>query len=366
MWLKHKFTEKIRCFYLVNFNYRYKSNMLRYKLSDNKKNKKQIKNEIFELKKYWGCFPLQYFNHDFYSNDCELTIDEMKSFIPSYYFYRIIFPQYDDSKSLLNIVEDKIVMDILFEGLGFPKANVIIKKKAHYLFNSNGVSIASDALLKEILNFSTNKLFIKPKNGRGGSGILIAKRDGDCFKVNNESFNTNFLKSLKGDYVIEEAIKQRDSITAVYPYSVNTLRIITKRNSDGLIEIVATTLRMGAKGSEIDNTSAGGLVIGIDFLTGCAFRDYATHEYGLERFYQHPDSGFLFKNLLIDDWLDIKFKIVELASKNIILNLTGWDVALIEKGIVIIEVNTLFGIDGLQSALGGLEHKFNENYLVRI
>nr|WP_306287934.1 sugar-transfer associated ATP-grasp domain-containing protein [Pseudoalteromonas sp. WY3] len=363
---KHKLIEKIRCLYLMNFNYRYKDNMQRYKLSINKKNKVLIKSEIKELKKYWGCFPLQYFNHDFYSKDCMLTMDEMKRFIPSYYFYRIIFPQYDDSKALLNIVEDKIVMDTLFKGMGFPSANVIIKKKSNYLFNPLGDALTAESFLESLQKSNSNKLFIKPVNGRGGNGILVAKKKDNTFYITGDEFNYNYLINLQGDYVIEEAILQHDAITTVYPHSVNTLRVITKRNAAGAIEIVAVTLRMGSKGREIDNTSAGGLVIGINLLTGLAVREYATQEYGLERFYEHPDSGFKFKQLKIPNWLAVKSQVIELASKNIIMNLTGWDVAITQDGILVIEINTLFGIDGLQSALGGLENKFIENKKVKM
>ncbi|WP_350587246.1 sugar-transfer associated ATP-grasp domain-containing protein [Pseudoalteromonas sp. 3-MNA-CIBAN-0064] len=363
---KHKIIEKVRCFYLVNFNSRYKANMQRYKSSLNKKSKVIIKSEIKELKKYWGCFPLQYFNHDFYSKDCTLTMNEMKLFIPSYYFYRIIFPQYDDSKALLNIVEDKIVMDTLFKGMDFPSANVIIKKKSNYLFNPLGDALTAESFLESLQKSDSNKLFIKPVNGRGGNGILVAKKRDDIFYIKDDEFNYNYLINLQGDYVIEEAILQHDAITAVYPHSVNTLRVITKRNKAGAIEIVAITLRMGSKGREIDNTSAGGLVIGINLLTGLTVREYATQEYGLERFYEHPDSGFKFKQLKIPNWLAVKSQVIELANKNIIMNLTGWDIAITQNGILVIEINTLFGIDGLQSSLGGLRDKFDENYTVQL
>ncbi|MBH0041217.1 sugar-transfer associated ATP-grasp domain-containing protein [Pseudoalteromonas sp. SWXJZ10B] len=365
---KHKLIENVRCLYLINFNYRYKSNMYRYRLSKNTKSKVVINFEMKELKRHWGCYPLQYFNHDFYLKDCTLSIEEMKQFIPSYYFYRIIFPQYDDSKALLNIVEDKIVMDVLFDGMNFPTASVIAKKKTHYIFNSKGISLNNNSFA-ELLSFSHSaKLFIKPANGRGGSGILIAKKQDGIYKIKDSDLelNFNYVSKLKGDFVIEEAITQHLDIAAVYAHSVNTLRVITKRNAQGQVEIIATTLRMGSKGSEIDNTSAGGLVIGVDLLTGCAFRDYATHEYGLERFYEHPDSGFKFKDLAIPNWLNIHNEILELANKNIIMNLTGWDIAITHDGIVVIEINTLFGIDGLQSALGGLEKKFSENRTVKM
>ncbi|TMO09577.1 sugar-transfer associated ATP-grasp domain-containing protein [Pseudoalteromonas sp. S558] len=363
---KHKLIEKIRCLYLINFNYRYKDNLRRYKLSKNKKNKALIKSEMKELRDYWGCYPLQYFNHDFYSKSCTLSIEDMKRFIPSYYFYRIIFPQYDNSKALLSIVEDKIVMDTLFKGMGFPSANVIVRKRSKHIFSSLGAALTVQTFEELLKAHCCSKLFIKPVNGRGGSGILVAKKKDSVFYINDDEFNYAYLTNLKDDYVVEEAIIQHDSITKVYPHSVNTLRAITKRNLEGKIEIVAITLRMGSKGSEIDNTSAGGLVIGINISDGHALRNYATYEYGAEKFYEHPDSGFKFEELRIPNWSEIKNKLIELANKNIIMNLTGWDIAVTEDGIVIIEVNTLFGIDGLQSALGGLEGKFKENKTVKM
>ena len=102
------------------------------------------------------------------------------------------------------------------------------------------------------------------------------------------------------------------------------------------------------------------------WLLELTVREYATQEYGLERFYEHPDSGFKFKQLKIPNWLAVKSQVIELANKNIIMNLTGWDIAITQNGILVIEINTLFGIDGLQSSLGGLRDKFDENYTVQL
>ncbi|HGE6056445.1 TPA: hypothetical protein ACGG7M_003292, partial [Vibrio cholerae] len=84
---KHKIVDYIRLVYLFIKDKRTREHVTRYIRSNNKKDIDVIRFEIRELWKYWGVFPVQYYTHDFYSNSCLLKLDEMKAYMPSYYFY---------------------------------------------------------------------------------------------------------------------------------------------------------------------------------------------------------------------------------------------------------------------------------------
>jgi len=85
-----------------------KEHFRRFKTTLNKKPKSVIKNELKQLRDYWSCIPTQYYTHDFYSLDCDLTMEEMKKYIPSYYFYKVIFPQYDNVKAVIHLLKIKL------------------------------------------------------------------------------------------------------------------------------------------------------------------------------------------------------------------------------------------------------------------
>lgn len=356
---KHKLMDLMRFLYHLLTDRRVQQDLKRYWLAKNKKDKAIINDELKELKEYWGFLPLQYFTHDFYSINCELTLNEMKSYIPGYYFYKIIFPRYDDVKIIIPIIENKISMNKLFKKSGIERSTVLFIKESGVFKSFDGDVLLEKALIDLIKNQKCKKLFIKPVSGRGGAGILIAHRNNDGqFSLDDLIVDANFLKDLSGDYIIETAIEQLEYISNIYPHSVNTLRAITKRDSTGNVGLVAVTLRMGVHGSQIDNSHAGGILIGVNLETGSAFRDYATYEYGSEKFYNHPDTGFKFSDLNIPNWSEVRQHVINSAEKLKDINLVGWDVALVDGGVVMIEVNTLFGLNHTQAGIGGLEQFF--------
>ena len=356
--LKHQLLDQIRFYYRGWTDNRVKMNLKRYKTASNKKDPSTIKREIQVLKSYWGYIPNQYYAHDFYSRNCKLSLEDMKKYIPPYYFYKIIFPQYDDVKKILPLVENKIEMNNLFKEVGLEQSSVFLVKEGTSITNFMGDIQEEREVTDTLSSLSNDKIFIKPVSGRGGKGILIAKKTEQGYELPETKVTYDFLKALTGDYVIEKSIEQLPYLNSVYPHSVNTIRAITCRDKDGHVSFIAATLRMGVGGSEIDNSSAGGILIGINLDNGKALKPYATYEYGLEQFPKHPDSGFDFSKLQLPNWAMVKADIEASAIKMTQINLAGWDIAITEQGIVVIEVNTLFGLDHTQAGVGGLKDFF--------
>ncbi|WP_278182572.1 sugar-transfer associated ATP-grasp domain-containing protein [Vibrio misgurnus] len=357
-YIKHQMLDHVRFCYHRLTNERVKANFTRFKRAQNKKPSAVIKNELNQLRLYWGYIPTQYYTYDFYSLDCGLTLDDMKKYIPSYYFYKLIFPQYDNVKNVMKFIENKIAMNALFREVGLKSSAVILIKNNSRLTNFKNEFLQSKDVDEILSLLSCNKLFIKPVMGRGGKGIIIAKRSGIDFYDNGQIVNYNYLIDLKGDYIIESEIEQHYYLNSIYSNSVNTLRAITVRHDDGRVEFIAAILRMGVAGNEIDNCCAGGLLIGIDTNTGKCLNPFATFSFGNQRVEYHPDSGFDFSALQLPNWDYVKQEILSSAKKITQLNLAGWDIAITQDGISIIEVNTLFGIDGLQAGIGGIRDLF--------
>lgn len=356
--LKHILLDHVRFRYHSIRNERMVSNLKRFKYSKSRKSLSIIDEERKELQDYWGCIPTQYYTHDFYSICCDLDKEEIKKYIPSYYFYKIIVPQYDNVRSVLPIVEHKIKMTQHFKRIGLVHSNVVIAKSGNTLTTINNEELSKESVENILNTLSCDRLFIKPAQGRGGKGIIIANRHSDDYLFNGKVIDYDYLSSLKGDYVVETEINQHPYIANIYRKSVNTIRAITVRHDNGDIELIAATLRMGVGGREIDNGSLGGIMIGIDLSTGKSLRSYATYSIGTEKFSHHPDSGFDFSTFHLENWKDIKEEIINAADKLTLLNLAGWDIALTESGIEIIEVNTLFGIDLMQASVGGVRDFF--------
>lgn len=356
--IKHVLLDHIRFYYHLLLNERMIINIKRFKYSKNKKISSTINKELKELQNYWGCIPTQYYTHDFYSKCNTFEPEEIKKYIPSYYFYKVIVPQYDNVNSVIPIVEHKIKMTQYFKEIGLKHSNVIIAKSGNKLITINNKELSKKSIDNILNSLSCERLFIKPALGRGGKGIVIAKKQREGYLFNGKIINYDYLSSLKGDYVIEPGIKQHPYIANIYHKSVNTIRAITVRHDDGRVELIAATLRMGVGGKEIDNGSLGGIMIGVDLSTGKSLRPFATYSIGTEKFFHHPDSGFDFSSFQMPNWDEIKDDIIHSAERLTLLNLAGWDIAVKDSDIEIIEVNTLFGIDLTQASVGGVRDFF--------
>lgn len=356
---KHFLVDYIRYIYYVIFKEEYKINMKRYRMCSNKKPKSQMKAELKELYKYWGCIPMQYYAYDFYSQDCNLSMDEMKTYIPGYYYFKVLHPEFDNIKQALSLCENKIVMHTLLKGLGLPTANAIFIKKSNAIFDESGNNVNNENFKSILSNCSSNNIFIKPINGRGGEGIIVGTRNKKgCYETNGTTIDFFYLKSLTDDYIIESGLNQIEYLNKVYHKSVNTLRVVTKRDNSGKITIVSVVLRMGIKNMQIDNSCAGGIYIGINKDSGNIIKEYAHNDLNNEKIFCHPDTGFKFSELQINNWDEIKDNIFIFSRKLVLINLVGWDIALTDKGPIVIEINTLAALGPMQKFLGGVRDVF--------
>jgi hypothetical protein len=317
-----------------------------------------MKAELRELQSYWGCIPMQYYTHDFYKADCLLTLEEMKKFIPGYFFYFILYPRFDNVSSAEVVLENKIACSYLFSGLKLPTTNMIALKKGEHIYERNGRKLSLNDFKRTVDSTGSEKIFIKPVSGRGGTGIKVLNKTSAGYDSEGECFDFDGVSALPGDYVIETQLEQAAYINEVYPHSVNTLRVVTARQDSGDIALVAVSLRLGSDGRQVDNSTQGGMLIGIDAETGLPYRPYAEFEYGSEKVFNHPDTGYEFKKFQVKNWVSVKESIIDIAEKMVLYNLIGWDIALTDEGPVVIEANTKFGIDHSQVGTGGLRDFF--------
>ncbi len=114
---------------------------------------------------------------------------------------------------------------------------------------------------------------IKPTVGSSsGNGVIVCKKgEMPGFKnVNEEN---------EGDFIIQELLKQHASLSLYNPTSINTLRMLVYRSPiDEQTYVLNCALRVGKKGSSVDNAHAGGLIVGVS--NDGMLRDFAVDQYG--------------------------------------------------------------------------------------
>ena len=157
-------------------------------------------------------------------------------------------------------------------------------------------------------------------------------------------------KLLSEAYMIEEIIKQHPITKQIHPQSVNTLRIFTIIDKEGIPHIGMPIFRAGLKDSVTDNTSSGGLYFIVDKETGVVESSGRT-ERCRTRYINHPDTGVQVTGMKIPFYEDIVKMVKEAALITPTLRYIGWDVAISENGPLLIEGNIEYaatnqGMDG--------------------
>lgn len=232
--------------------------------------------------------------------------------------------------------------------------------KVYYLISSGRVVAPMDkrgAAMKAICSLPDGKYVAKPNLGQCGRNLFV-------FNIKNREINficgnSDDLKAafMKESYVIQEYITQHPDIAAFNPSSVNTVRIVTAKLNFGVYPYCAI-FRMGTGKSFVDNAAAGGTFVGIDLETGRLKEKGNYHNKPDE--YSHPISRIVYSGYQLPYWKE-SLELVKYLHRFYRFTPTmGWDVAITEKGPLIIENNFDWSYPAMQHACGGLRKKFEE------
>ena len=198
----------------------------------------------------------------------------------------------------------------------------------------------ADAKLLRELAEDTGKVVYKPNCKGQGKGVRVLPCADEA-----EAANSMELIRASGDGIIEEYVVQHEVLARVNPGAVSIIRFYTVCAPSGsyLFAPVLTT----AIEKEISNGCQDALTTMIDIRTGEVVTD-AVDQNKYTDHAAHPVTGTAFRGLKLPFWeesIDMMRRAVPLASK---ISNIGWDVAITEKGPLIIEANTIPGFNTAQ------------------
>lgn len=217
-----------------------------------------------------------------------------------------------------------------------------------------------------LLDFETERVILKPSRLSSGQGVQVFKRERNVY-TNNEGdvLATGYLKNkYDKDYLIQECVSQSDAMSTFNPTSVNTIRLATYRDKQGVIHLLHAGLRIGAKGADVDNAHAGGKFTGISEsgkLGSCVFDAFG------HRSTQFNGLDFNHTEYHIPCLSDVVSLAVEVATEIPHHDLIAFDFSLDKNNRpILIEFNTYgFGAWFFQFACGPVFGKFTEEIMSR-
>ena len=193
------------------------------------------------------------------------------------------------------------------------------------------LEVATDEDLKNFYN-TRKKVFCKMKDLTCGIGAE---------KLNTEDFATadDFVKYVrdKGFGTVEDVIENHPDVAKMYPYSVNTMRMITMVDAKGEPHLVYSVFKMGRDGRVVDNYGVHGPV---DLETGEFLFPAHSGDTKAEGLYtEHPNTH----QPLVGYKVPYMKEAVEMVKKAALvvpqMRYVGWDVAITPDGPAIIEGN---------------------------
>ena len=179
----------------------------------------------------------------------------------------------------------------------------------------------------------------KPVDGTCGRGIEKIDADGKGIR---ELFE--YIRS-KPRGIIEELVTQHSALSAVYPLAINTIRVVTILK-DGTVTPVFAFWRIGNNGKFVDNLNSGGMAALLDLDSGMVTLPAA--DKNGDTYECHPYTGKKIVGFKIPMWDKILSTVCSAAKVMPRVGYVGWDVALSQDSIQLIEGNCFPGHDILQ------------------
>lgn len=262
------------------------------------------------------------------------------------------------------VLRDKLLFGLTAECYGIPTPHNI-----GYIDTEKFVNFEdrSEKGCEGLCNLSDGEYFVKAYNGECADGVYkIEINKGILFSDGKDTSPIVFQKKLgEQRFLVQKKIDaQHPVISRIYPYSINTIRLVTiyDKKSKKAKEFSAV-LRVGANGNHVDNWAAGGLSIGIDIDTGRLLK-YGFYKPGKgTKSEMHPETSVVFDGIGLPYWKESLELAKSFHEKLNDIHSIGWDIAITKDGPVFIEGNDNWEISLMQACNGGLKKEYKELFI---
>jgi hypothetical protein len=248
------------------------------------------------------------------------------------------------------LLYDKVWFGRFLQQHALPRVPVLAVLQDGALLRDGAAPVRGEAVRDALRQLSSQgPLFVKPIRGRQGR---------DCRPLDGPADVDTWLRAGQQDpMLIQPRLDQHPVLQALYATSVNTVRVQTCRRSPGpggRVEVATGVLRVGARGSVVDNAAQGGLYAGLDLATGRLTTPFLTpFSRGGRRLPAHPESGVPAAEVVVPSLPEV-LELVRAGHRWLPNQVVAWDVAVTPRGPVIIEANDLPPLHGIQAAARGL------------
>lgn len=286
----------------------------------------------------------EYKNYKSYLDD-ESFKDSFLSYGEAEEYWKVLNPNKYSA-----IARDKYLTHLVLDKVDIPMPKL-------YAYYNSEADDDYQSIRKQLSKHNVQQCVVKPAaDSAHGGGVFVCNSivytESDCLieKSNGERVSLKELLEINkyAPLLFEERVVQTSQIDAINPSSVNTVRFMTALYPNKEVKVIATFMKIGRKGSDIDNAGDGGNVdCGINFENGVCYNAIQFNSFNdVRRIDKHPDSNAQIEGITLDNWDKVVEKVKYFQSKVPFLKTIGWDIALTNNGPIVIEINNWWDTTG--------------------
>lgn len=298
---------------------------------------KKIDKELAEeVKDYWKDKTEKYIDPTLHTAFMNITGRKDARLITTGLYHYEIMPVLNDY-SMTEYYGDKNIYDLVL-GTSNSAITVLRNIRGKY-FDKDYNNIGPEEAKQILLNNVEKGLIIKPSKSNNGLGIKkLNILDNEIYVGKKRISIYQLLDEYKGNFIIQEMLKQHPNMAAPHPDSVNTIRMITFRWKNEIRYLMAFA-RFGSNGDIRDNAT-------VDISPRVGVKDNGEFfEYGvsqnLEKFTHHPTTGYDISKLEpIPNYDEFKQFVINRHKNLLHVDVVSWDIAVgVDGKPVFIEAN---------------------------
>jgi hypothetical protein len=274
------------------------------------------------------------------------------------------------------IVKNKAFFHLTCENLNLPvpKLYAILFKNYVGFSYINSSLIEKEELIKFIKNELPNNFVIKPNEGHQGKSINIYTKTNrgimDGFgniKTEQEIYETIASNEKWDSFIVEERLRNHPYLLKIHSSeNLHTIRIITFIDLAGQCQILHGHLNI-ATGQE-QASQKGSIKVNINLNDGCLEFGILLdkNKGGFKKVVKHPESHLNFQEFKLPFWKDILLITEKAALKFLPLRTLGWDFAITEKCVKLLEANTRYTVPNYFRAMDQFIKILTDDHFIKI
>jgi hypothetical protein len=259
------------------------------------------------------------------------------------------------------LANDKLVTYSFLSAYGFPVPEVLAFYHPKGRPAPEGVVALGDGVdLDRFLRSIDRPLFGKPLDGYHSLGCVSMvghDPDGDVVRL---AFGQHVAVGTLRDYIerwgtngylIQERLNPHPDLAARFGPTQSCVRMIVYLTPGGP-ELAHAALKIPRGQNFADNSWRGNLISHVDIATGAVTRVVSGGGMDQVSYVDHPDTGQRLLGLVLPNWHDVVRACLAGAASLPGLRTQAWDVAITERGPVLVEVNSKGNFSPPQIASG--------------